>query len=79
MLSQDTINFGIPLETAFIAKLNEKYANWVLHDVGLCVCAFDLMEVDEGKVWYGDGFLFEKLIFRLVVFRPFTSVVILAC
>ncbi|KAK0224781.1 polymerase III polypeptide H [Armillaria nabsnona] len=70
---KDTINFGIPLETAFIAELNEKYANRVLHDVGLCVGVFDLMEVDEGKVRYGDGLLFEKLILRLFVFRPFTS------
>ncbi|PBK93575.1 hypothetical protein ARMGADRAFT_1101718 [Armillaria gallica] len=79
---KDTINFGIPLETAFIAELNEKYANRVLHNVGLCVRVFDLMEVDEGKVRYGDGFLyykgpFEKLIFCLVVFRLFTSEVIL--
>ncbi|KAK0421845.1 RNA polymerase III subunit Rpc25-domain-containing protein, partial [Armillaria borealis] len=56
----------------------EKYANRVLHDVGLCVRVFDSTEVDEGKVRHGGEFLFEKLISRLVVFRPFTSDVILA-
>ncbi|PBK94801.1 polymerase III polypeptide H [Armillaria gallica] len=71
-------NFGIPPETALIAELNKKYANRVLHDVGLCVCVFDLTEAGEGKVRYGDGFLYYKVIFRLVVFRPFTSEVILA-
>ncbi|KAK0192387.1 RNA polymerase Rpb7 [Armillaria mellea] len=71
-------NFGIPPETALIAELNKKYANRVLHDVGLCVCVFDLTEAGEGKVRYGDGFLYYKVVFRLVVFRPFTSQVLLA-
>jgi len=25
--------------------------------VGLCICVFDLAEVGEGKIRYGDGFL----------------------
>ena len=37
--------------------MNKKYANRVLHDVGLCICVFDVAEVGEGKVRYGDGFL----------------------
>ena len=37
--------------------MNTKYANRVLHDVGLCICVFDVAEVGEGKVRYGDGFL----------------------
>ncbi|KAI0923546.1 hypothetical protein AcW1_006470 [Taiwanofungus camphoratus] len=65
-------NFGAPPEQAITNELNKKYANRVLHDVGLCVCVFDLSEVGEGKVRYGDGFLWYK------VFRPFPSEVILA-
>ncbi|KAF8731616.1 hypothetical protein AX14_004564 [Amanita brunnescens Koide BX004] len=72
------VNFGLPAEQAIIAEINKKYANRVLHDVGLCVCVFDLVEVGEGKVRYGDGFLWYKVVFRLVVFRPFTSEVIVA-
>ncbi|KAJ7595970.1 polymerase III polypeptide H [Mycena floridula] len=71
-------NFGLPPEQALIAELNKKYANRVLHDVGLCICVFDLVEAGEGKVRYGDGFLWYKVIFRMVVFRPFSSEVILA-
>ncbi|OCH89804.1 polymerase III polypeptide H [Obba rivulosa] len=71
-------NFGLPPEHAVTNELNKKYANRVLHDVGLCVCVFDLSEVGEGKVRYGDGFLWYKVIFRLVVFRPFASEVLLA-
>ncbi|KAG6844155.1 hypothetical protein H0H87_009398 [Tephrocybe sp. NHM501043] len=80
---QDTVavhpsNFGAPADQALIVELNKKYANRVLHDVGLCVCVFDLSEVGEGKVRYGDGFLWYKVVFRMVVFRPFTSEVIIA-
>ncbi|KAJ8094275.1 DNA-directed RNA polymerase III complex subunit Rpc25 [Marasmius tenuissimus] len=69
-------DFGVPPAEALIAELNKKYANRVLHDVGLCVCVFDLTEAGEGKVRYGDGFLWYKVVFRMVVFRPFNSEVI---
>lgn len=99
LICQDTmgihpINFGVPKEQAIIAELNKKYANRVLHNVGLCICVFDLCEAGEGKVRYGDGLLWYKgehqrdiilkhanvniVIFRMVVFRPFSSEVILA-
>jgi len=71
-------NFGAPVEQALIAELNKKYANRVLHDVGLCICTFDLSQAGEGKVRYGDGLLWYKVVFRMVVFRPFASEVIVA-
>ncbi|EJD43716.1 hypothetical protein AURDEDRAFT_145291 [Auricularia subglabra TFB-10046 SS5] len=70
--------FSIPAEQALKFELNKKYANRVLHDVGLCVCVFDLIHAGEGKVRYGDGCLWHKVTFRLVVFRPFKSEVLLA-
>lgn len=65
LLAQDTMaihpsNFGAPVEDALIAEINKKYANRVLHDIGLCICVFDLSQVGEGKVRYGDGFLWYK-------------------
>ena len=54
------MHFGLPPQQAITSELNKKYANRVLHDVGLCVCVFDLAEVGEGKVRYGDGFLWYK-------------------
>ncbi|EIM86621.1 polymerase III polypeptide H [Stereum hirsutum FP-91666 SS1] len=71
-------HFGLPPEQALITELNKKYANKVLHDVGLCICVFDIAEAGEGKVRYGDGFLWYAVVFRLTVFRPFPSEVILA-
>ncbi|KAG5650038.1 hypothetical protein H0H81_000988 [Sphagnurus paluster] len=62
---QDTLaihpsHFGAPVHQALTAELNKKYANRVLHDVGLCICVFDLAEVGEGRVRYGDGCLWYK-------------------
>jgi DNA-directed RNA polymerase subunit E'/Rpb7 len=84
--------FSQPTDQALISVLNKKYANRVLHDVGLCVCVFDLLELSDGRVRYGDGCLWHKgvspakrdftsqhnapVLFRLVVFRPFISEVI---
>ena len=94
------------MDQALINEINTIYANKVLHDVGLCVAVFDLVEVGEGKVRYGDGCLWYKRLcspilslnlplsfwgfvladpellfvvtFRMVVFRPFVSEVLLA-
>ena len=60
--SQDTVaiqpaNFGAPVEDTLISEINKKYANRVLHDVGLCIAVFDLSQASEGKVRYGDGCL----------------------
>ncbi|KAF5340999.1 hypothetical protein D9611_006094 [Ephemerocybe angulata] len=71
-------HFSIPAEETITAELNKKYANRVLHDVGLCICVFDLSKVGEGKVRYGDGFLWYEVTFRMVVFRPFESEVVVS-
>ncbi len=52
--------FAVPPEQAIISELNKKYANRVLHDVGLCICVFDIAQAGEGKVRYGDGCLWYK-------------------
>ena len=52
--------FALQPTVALEAVLNRKYANKVLHDVGLCICVFDLVHVSEGKVRYGDGAMWYK-------------------
>ncbi|KAG9031868.1 DNA-directed RNA polymerase III subunit rpc25 [Tulasnella sp. JGI-2019a] len=70
------VTFSQPAQQALKDELNKKYADRVIPDVGLGVCVFDLLAVSEGKVRYGDGCFWHKLTFRLVVFRPFISEVI---
>ena len=83
---QDTVaihpsHFGVPTEQALISEINKKYANRVLHDVGLCICVFDIAEAGEGKVRYGDGFLWYKGMLgchllhfgRLIIFQLYSE------
>ena len=68
-LSVHPAQFGVPPDEALIAEINKKYANRVLHDLGLCVCLFDLVQAGEGKVRYGDGCLWYKGAFVCVSLR----------
>ncbi|KAI9358020.1 RNA polymerase III subunit Rpc25-domain-containing protein [Pilaira anomala] len=49
--------------------LNEKYANKVVQEVGLCICVHDILHTSEGFILYGDGCSYVKV----VVFRPFVG------
>ncbi|KAJ2816904.1 DNA-directed RNA polymerase III complex subunit Rpc25, partial [Coemansia furcata] len=58
-------------EEALKDEINRKYSNRVLHDIGLCMVVHDLLEIDEGYVQHSEGWIWVKVIFRLIVFRPF--------
>ena len=40
--------------------LNDKYANKVVQEVGLCICVHDILEKSEGFILYGDGCSYVK-------------------
>lgn len=48
----------------------------ILQDVGLCISVHDIQKASEGRVRWGDGCLYYTVLFRLVVFRPFTNEVL---
>ncbi|RKP04274.1 hypothetical protein CXG81DRAFT_8398 [Caulochytrium protostelioides] len=59
---------------AITDELNKKYANKILHNVGLCIQVFDLLHVTEAVVHLcQDGAYQVTADFRLVVFRAFTG------
>ncbi|WFD08187.1 DNA-directed RNA polymerase III complex subunit Rpc25 [Malassezia vespertilionis] len=83
MLSEieDTIHvepkqFAMPSADALVDQIKAKYANRILQDVGLCICVNDILDASEGRVRWGDGFLYYTVRFRLVIFRPFTNEVL---
>jgi DNA-directed RNA polymerase III subunit RPC8 len=59
-----------PLPDALADAINSKLANTVLHEVGLVVAVFDLVEIGESYVFPGDGASHTNVTFRVVVFRP---------
>ncbi|KAG8779211.1 DNA-directed RNA polymerase III subunit rpc25 [Serendipita sp. 401] len=69
--------FGFEPADILARELNKKYANRILQDIGLVVSVFDLTKCGEGKIRYGDGCVWYKVDFRLVVFRPFISEVLI--
>ncbi|KAM0792008.1 hypothetical protein ACM66B_007119 [Microbotryomycetes sp. NB124-2] len=59
-------------------EIERRYANKVIPNVGLCVSLMDILDSTEGAVLYGDGCLYYKCEFRLIMFRPFIGEIILA-
>ncbi|ORX55784.1 hypothetical protein DM01DRAFT_1321129 [Hesseltinella vesiculosa] len=56
--------------------LNEKYANKVVQEVGLCICVFDILSTSDRYILYGDGCSYVKVTFRMTVFRPYIGEVL---
>ncbi|EGF81868.1 hypothetical protein BATDEDRAFT_86925 [Batrachochytrium dendrobatidis JAM81] len=59
-------------EDAIVDELNFKYANKVLHNVGLCISVYDLTKASDPVVHAcQDGSYQCQVEFRMIVFRPF--------
>ncbi|ORX85363.1 hypothetical protein K493DRAFT_331631 [Basidiobolus meristosporus CBS 931.73] len=69
-------NFRKSKNDALADEINKKYANKVVHDVGLCISLHDILEASEGFIHHSDGCSYVKVKFRLIVFRPFIGEVI---
>ncbi|KAG9300911.1 hypothetical protein G9A89_004969 [Geosiphon pyriformis] len=70
-------NFQKNRYEAITDQINQKYANKVVHDLGLCICLYDILEAGEEFLYHGsEGASFVKVKFRLVVFRPFIGEVL---
>nr|CAG4648880.1 EOG090X0DHL [Polyphemus pediculus] len=68
--------FKLNLDLAIAEELNQKYANKVVLDVGLCVALWDITKREESYILPGDGASHTKVNFRYVVFRPFLEEVL---
>jgi len=64
---KETLEFG----------LNKKFANKVVHNVGLCVVLFDIIEIGDAYILPGDGSSHTPVTFRFIVFRPFIDEVLI--
>lgn len=69
--------FAQPRAQALTMKLNAKYANRVLHNVGLCVRVYDIESCSDAIVHaVQDGAAQTRVVFRIVVFRPYRGEVL---
>jgi len=63
--------FERPLLEVLAEELDKKYSNKVLVDVGLCICVNDFKTVEEAIIYPSDGGAHHRVVFRVIVFRPF--------
>ncbi|KAK0628468.1 RNA polymerase III subunit Rpc25-domain-containing protein [Bombardia bombarda] len=71
-------DFGKASITAIEDNINAKYANKVVQKIGLFICLWDILWTSEGLIGHGSGLVNVNVEFRMVVFRPFRSEVIVA-
>eukprot|EP00047_Mylnosiga_fluctuans_P014804 m.41308 g.41308 ORF g.41308 m.41308 type:complete len:221 (-) comp5662_c0_seq2:609-1271(-) len=69
-------NFKKARSVCIADELNHKYANKVVHNVGLCIALFDVLRVGDEFIFPGDGGAHVQVEFRFIVFRPFISEVL---
>jgi DNA-directed RNA polymerase III subunit RPC8 len=48
-------------------------------DVGLVISLFDIVEIGDSHIFPGDGSSHTRVVFRLLVFRPFIEEVLVPC
>lgn len=54
------LNFKMPKAEALADELNKKFANKVVHNVGLCIRLFDIVHIGEPFVLPNDGSTYTK-------------------
>lgn len=47
--------FHISIEDAIARELNDRFANKVIINVGLCLTLFDILETKDSFIYQGDG------------------------
>ncbi|WPG97668.1 Hypothetical protein R9X50_00044800 [Acrodontium crateriforme] len=58
--------------------VNTKYADKVIHKVGLCLGFHSLISASEGLIGHGTGIVNVNVDFRILVFRPFKGEILSA-
>ncbi|KAI8475460.1 MAG: RNA polymerase III subunit Rpc25-domain-containing protein [Monoraphidium minutum] len=56
--------------------LEKEYLDKVIPELGLAVTIYDVLSVEGGHIYPNDGAAYFKVVFRLVVFRPFAGEVL---
>lgn len=69
-------NFVYNVRESLEFGLNKKFANKVVHNVGLCITLFDITEIGDSYILPGDGSSHTPVTFRFIVFRPFVDEVL---
>lgn len=69
-------DFNKPSARAIEEFINTKYADKVIHRVGLCVGFHSIISTSEGLIGHGSGIVNVNVDFRVIVFRPFKGEIV---
>lgn len=67
-----------PLHVAIKGELENLFLDKVIADLGLCISVYDILNIEGGSIFAGDGASTYTVLFRLIMFRPFVGEVIAA-
>ncbi|KAK9689778.1 hypothetical protein RND81_09G080400 [Saponaria officinalis] len=67
----------IPLEEAIIDELQTIFLDKVISKLGLCVSVYDIKSINGGFVLPNDGAPTYTVVFRMIMFRPYVSEIII--
>lgn len=56
--------------------INAKYADNVIHKVGLCVGFHSIIKTSEGLIGHGTGIVNVNVDFRMIIYRPFKGEIV---
>lgn len=62
-----------PLLDAVNDELERLFLDKVISNLGLCISVYDIQSIEGGFIFPGDGSSTYKVMFRLVMFRPFVG------
>lgn len=63
-------HFGLKTKEAVKTQINESYVDKVSKDLGYVISVIDVGEIDDGVIIPGDGAVFYRSQFKLLVWRP---------
>ena len=62
--------FALPVKEAIAKQLQETFANYIDKDLGVVIAVLDILDVHQGIIIPGDGAVYYKSDFKLLIFRP---------
>lgn len=69
-------NLGKPRLEAITQEIESLYMDKVVKDLGLVVTLYEIISIEGGTVYPGEGSAHFHVVFRVVVFRPFVGEVL---
>ncbi|XP_022152296.1 DNA-directed RNA polymerase III subunit RPC8 isoform X2 [Momordica charantia] len=67
----------LPILDAIKGELEKLFLDKVVANLGLCISVYDIRSVDGGFIFPSDGAATYKVVFTLIVFRPYVGEIII--